>query len=124
MADNNLSTVEEELSELGIVARYIWKPHRVYAKYGNDYISIDVVADGSASDVSTAVYNEGQKQINEIDALATAQKAEISKFERDYASIKDNLRSSYEQMYNYFIGQNMIALATIMATAIVNLSLM
>ena len=104
-------TLEEELAQRGIVSSYIWKPNRLFAKSGNRYVPADVVSDGSAADVSEAVAEAGRNQISSIEALAAAQKALISANERDY-----------RRMYNYFTNQGLIALATIMATAIVNLN--
>lgn len=128
MPDQNF-TSEQDLAALGIVASYIWKPNRLFVRnpnpaLGSTYIPADIVSDGSAYDVSQAVSNEGQVQMSQITALAEVQKAAISAHERDYTTIRDNLEDSYRRMYNYFMSQGLIALATIMATAIVNLSIM
>lgn len=121
MADH-AQTLEEELAQQGIVGSYIWKPNRLFAKSGNRYIPADVVSDGSAADVSEAVAEAGRNQISSIEALAAAQKALISANERDYVAVRESLLQTYRRMYNYFTNQGLIALATIMATAIVNLN--
>lgn len=125
----NLQTAEQDLAALGVVASYIWKPNRLKIRNPNlsaseSYIPADIVSDGTAVDVSTMVREEGLKQQQEITVLANEQKAAISSHERDYTTIRDNLEASYRRMYNYFMGQGLVALATIMATAIVNLNLM
>lgn len=123
----NLNTAEQDLAAMGIISSYIWKPNRLKirnpASIGG-YIPADIVSDGSATDVSMLVRGEGLKQQNEITDLADIQKAAISEHERDYTEIRENLEASYRRMYNYFMDQGLIALATIMATAIVNLNLM
>lgn len=119
-----LSTVDQELAALGVVSSYIWKPSRMFVRSGSSYIPVDIVSDGAAEDVSRAVFEEGQAQQDQIDALAASQKTAISAYERDYATVRASLRQNYQRMYNYFMSQGLIALATIMATAIVNLSLM
>lgn len=123
MADYS-KTLEEELAEQGIVGSYIWKPNRFFAKSGDTYISADVVSDGSAEDVATAVAEAGNEQIDEIKALAAAQKELITQNERDYSDVRASLLQTYRRMYNYFTSQKLYALATIMATAIVNLNQM
>ena len=123
MADYS-KTLEEELAEQGIVGSYTWKPNRFFAKSGDTYISADVVSDGSAEDVATAVTEAGNEQIDEIKALAAAQKALIVQNERDYSDVRASLLQTYRRMYNYFTNQKLYALATIMATAIVNLNQM
>lgn len=117
-------TLEEELAELGIVGSYIWKPNSFFAKSGNRYISADVVSDGSAEEVAAAIYKAGNTQISEIRTLATEQKALISQNEKEYSDVKKSLLQTYRRMYNYFVNQKLYALATIMATAIVNLNQM
>lgn len=117
-------TLEEELAELGVIGSYIWKPNRFFAKSGNSYISADIVADDSAEDIATAVAEAGDEQIDEIEALADEQKALIAASERDYSDVKASLLQTYSRMYNYFTNQKLYALATIMATAIVNLNQM
>lgn len=117
-------TLEEELAERGVIGSYIWKPNRFFAKSGNSYISADIVADDSAEDVATAVIAAGDEQIDEIEALADAQKALIAASESDYSDVKASLLQTYRRMYNYFTNQRLYALATIMATAIVNLNQM
>lgn len=125
----NLQTAEQDLAALGIISSYIWKPNRLKVRnpnptVGGAYIPADIVSDGTAEDVSGAVSAEGQVQIEEIRVLANEQKAAISSHERDYTTIRENLEASYQRMYNYFMSQGLVALATIMATAIVNLNLM
>lgn len=122
--DEHTATVEEELSELGVIASYVWKPNRILAKRGGSYISVDMISDnGTAADVSDTVSEEGERQKAEIRALADSMKTRISSFEADYTELRRNLIDNYSQMYRYFLGQGHIALSTIMATAIVNLSL-
>ena len=123
MADYS-KTLEETLAEQGIVGSYIWKPNRFFAKSGDSYISADVVSDGSAESVAVAVSEAGNAQISEIKALAAEQKALIIQNKRDYSDVKKSLLHTYQRMYNYFTNQKLYALATIMATAIVNLNQM
>lgn len=125
----NLQTAEQDLASRGVIASYIWKPRRLFVRNpdlssGEAYIQADVVSDGSSSDVAGAVSAEGQKQILEIRDLSAIQKDSVSAHERDYTTVRDSLEASYRRMYNYFMSQGLIALATIMATAIVNLNLM
>lgn len=122
-----LHTTEQDLAALGIIATYIWKPNRLFVRnpnpaLGGSYIAADIVSDGTSEEVSASVINEGRSQIASIDSYATEQKTAISAYERDYAMIRSNLAASYQRMYNYFMSQGLIALATIMATAIVNLN--
>lgn len=123
MADYS-KTLEETLAEQGVVGSYIWKPNRFFAKSGDSYISADVVSDGSAESVAVAVSEAGNEQISEIKALAAEQKALIVQNKRDYSDVKKSLLQTYQRMYNYFTNQKLYALATIMATAIVNLNQM
>lgn len=123
MADYS-KTLEETLAEQGVVGSYIWKPNRFFAKSGDSYISADVVSDGSAESVAVAVSEAGNEQISEIKALAAEQKALIVQNKRDYSDVKKSLLQTYQRMYNYFTNQHLYALATIMATAIVNLNQM
>lgn len=123
MADYS-KTLEETLAEQGIVGSYIWKPNRFFAKNGDSYISADVVSDGSAESVAVAVSEAGNAQISEIKALAAEQKALITRNKKDYSDVRDSLLQTYRRMYNYFTNQKLYALATIMATAIVNLNQM
>lgn len=121
------SVTETDLTALGIIPNYIWKPQRLFIKntnpeFGGEYIAADIVSDGTAEDIQDAVINEGQSQIDQISRLANEQKTQISRYERDYTTVKSNLQSTYQRMYNYYMGQGLVALATIMATAIVNLS--
>lgn len=127
MPDTN-STTEQDLAALGIVASYTWKPNRLFIKnpnsdLGGSYIAADIVSDGLTEDVSAAVLAEGRNQITQITDISNRMKSLISEHERDYTLLKSNLEETYERMYNYFMSQGLIALATIMATAIVNLSL-
>jgi len=117
-------TLEEELAEQGIIGSYIWKPNRFFAKNGNTYISADIVSDGSAEDVANAVAEAGNEQILNIRELANEQKALIAMNEKDYSAVRASLLQTYRRMYNYFTNQKLYALATIMATAIVNLNQM
>lgn len=117
-------TLEEELAEQGIVGSYIWKPNSLFAKKGNKYISADVVSDGSAEEVARAIYDAGNTQISEMRALAAEQKALITANEKEYTVVKRSLIQTYQRMYNYFVNQKLYALATIMATALVNLNQM
>ena len=124
-----VNTAEQDLAALGIVSSYIWKPNRLLVRnpspqLGGSYIPADVISDGTAADVSQAVLEEGLKQISEIESLAVTQKAAISAHSRDYTAVKSNLIATYQRMYGYFMSQGLIALATIMATAIVNINLM
>ena len=126
---DNLQTAEQDLASIGVIASYIWKPQRLFVRnpnpsLGGQYIPADVVSDGSSVDVAGAVRDEGRKQLNEINSVASSQKNAISRYERDYTMVRENLEESYRRMYNYFIDRGFIALATIMATAIVNLSLL
>lgn len=114
-------TLEEELANLGVTGSYIWKPNRLYAKDGSNYRSVDVVAEGSAAEIAAAVTAKGDAKEAEIEALAEAQKTLMTVSSYTYSDIKGNLRQTYQRMYNYFMNQGLIALATIMATAIVNL---
>ena len=119
---------ENDLAPLGIVASYIWKPNRLKVRNpdpsaGGSYIPADIVSDGSLVDVSGAVLQEGQKQLSEITDLAESQKVLISAHEQDYTTVKNSLEASYRRMYGYFMSQGLIALGTIMATAIVNLNI-
>ena len=117
-------TLEEELAEQGIVGSYIWKPNSFFAKKGNKYVSTDVVSDGSAEEVARAIYEAGNTQISEIRALAAEQKALIAANEKEYIAVRQSLIQTYRRMYNYFVNQKLYALATVMATAIVNLDQM
>ena len=120
---SSTNTTERDLSALGIVSSYIWKPQKLFIKDTDAYIPVDIVSDGTAEDIRNAIIIEGQLQKHQIDNLAKAQKKELGSYEKDYAMIKENLAESYRRMYNYFMSQGSIALATIMATAIVNLSM-
>jgi RPA family protein len=117
-------TLEEELAEQGIIGSYIWKPNTFFAKKGNKYVSVDTVSDGSAEEVARTVYEAGNTQLSEIRALATEQKALIAANEKEYTAVKNSLIQTYRRMYNYFVNQELYALATVMATAIVNLNQM
>ena len=116
------NTLAQELEEQGIIGSYIWKPNRFYARSGDNYISADVVTDGTAAEITDAVRTAGQTQIATINQLGTSQLNELHALEGDYANVKTNLIQTYTRMYNYFVRQGMVALATIMATAIVNLN--
>ena len=120
---SSTNTTEQDLSALGIVSSYIWKPQKLFIKDTDAYIPVDIVSDGTAEDVRAAVISSGRNQISQIRALTDAQKAVIGEHEQDYTMIKTNLAASYRRMYNYFMSQGLVALATIMATAIVNLNL-
>lgn len=116
------STLEEELAEKGIVGSYIWKPNRLFAKVDGNYIPVDTISDGSANDVAALVAAEGQAKIAEIDTLAEAQKSLIAANAIAYTNIKASLIQTYQRMSSYFSSQGLIALKTIVDTAIVNLN--
>lgn len=115
-------TLEEELAEKGIVGSYIWKPNRLFAKVDDRYIPVDTISDGSAEDVAATVAAEGQAKVNEIDTLAETQKALIAANNQAYNNVKANLLQTYQRMSNYFANHGLIALKTIIDTAIVNLN--
>ena len=121
MAINN-RTLEEELADKKIVGSYILKPNRFYAKDGDHYISADVVSDGTASEIAAALREEGVLQISLIRELGRSEIAELRTVEEKYSDAKASLIQTYTRMYNYFTRQGLVALATIMATAIVNLN--
>lgn len=121
MAINN-KTLAEELAEKNIVGSYVLKPNRFYAKEDGEYVSVDVVTDGTMSEVSSAIREQAVEQIGSIRALGTEKLNAILALETNYSDAKANLIQTYTRMYNYFTRQGLVALATIMATAIVNLN--
>ena len=111
-------TLEEELAKQGVVGSYIWKPNRLFAKRGNRYEPADTVSDGSASEIAEAVAEKGQEKIEEIDALAAAQRALIAANERDYNIVRESLLQTYRRMSNYFSYQGLTDLKNVIDTAI------
>ena len=124
-----LHSAEQDLADLGIIASYIWKPQRLFIKnpdpnLGSSYLAVDIISDGTVEGVAAAVRAEGNNQISQIADISDDLEAAISAHEQDYSLVKVNLIATYQQMYNYFMNEGLIALATIMATAIVNLNLL
>ena len=111
-------TLAEELEKRGEVGSYIWKPNLLFAKRGEYYEPADAVSDGSASEVADLVTASGQAKINEINALAAAQKALITASERDYTVARISLLQTYQRLSNYFSYQGIPELKNVVDTAI------
>ena len=116
------STLAEELAKNGVSGSYSWKPNRMYVRNGNHYNSVDVVSDGSSSEIAAMVTEAGQARISEIDALAAAQKVLITYSEQDYRTVKKSLLQTYDRLYNYFTYQKQPALRDMIADAIAELN--
>lgn len=121
MANQN-QTLEEELAEQGVVASYIWKPNRVFAKNGTEYISVDVVFDGDAETILADITAAGEQKLADIQAAGQAQIQQLSSSENDYTDVKNNLIQTYTRMKDYFDRHGIVSLSTMMTTAIANLN--
>ena len=121
MANSN-RTLEEELAEKGLVASYIWKPSKLFAKVGDQYIPADVISDGTAEEVAAYIHEIGSEQAATINAVGAQELAYLTEHARDFVDVKNSLISTYSRMEAYFENSGMHSLATIMATAIANLN--
>ena len=117
-----INSLTEELRENGIVGSVIWRPERFYAKDGDEYISIDTVSDGTVDEVKKAIQSEGNIQKELVRSAAKNQLDALKDLEDSYFDVKESLLQTYTRLYNYFVRQKLTALATIIATAIVNLN--
>ena len=115
---NYAATLEEEMIKRGEAGSYIWMPNRLFARRGDRYEPADSVSDGSAYEVAEAVAEKGQEKIDEINALAAAQKALIAANEADYDAVRTSLLQTYQRMYNYFMYQELYELSAVMEDAI------
>lgn len=115
---NYALTLEEELEKRKVVGTYIWKPNRLFARRGNRYESADTVSDGSAMEVAEMVTEAGQQKLNEINAVAAAEKALLAENEKDYAAVRASLLQTYTRLSNYFAYQGLTEMKSVVDTAI------
>ena len=102
---NSSKTLEEVLSEKGVVGWYVWSPNQVYTRDPSDptrYVPVNVVTEQSENDIISAITEEGNRQIQSITSAGNQAIQELSQINTRFNNMKLMCLDALTSLRNYF----------------------